>query len=86
MVGYELDRSPLRSASVLYVTVHRPPSAGAPSGAVGEVLLSQAKPIAERKGSVELLLLERIDRCIVVASAFNKARQRSDPLRAGAEQ
>jgi hypothetical protein len=84
IVDYELDRSPLRPASQLYVTVHRPPQAGAPAGAVGEVLLSQSKRIRERKGSVELLLPEPLERCDVVASAFNKARQRSDPLRARA--
>lgn len=86
VVDYELDRSPLRSASRLYATVHHPPPAGAPSAALGEVLLSQAKEIDRRRGSVELLLLERVDRCVVVASAFNKARQRSDPLRTGAQQ
>lgn len=84
IVDYELNRSPLRPASLLYVTVHRPPEPGAPRGAVGEVLLSQAKEIQRRKGSVQLLLPEPVERCIVVASAFNAARQRSDPLTAEA--
>ncbi len=86
VVEYALDRSPFRSASELYVTVHHPLTVGALPGALGEVLLSQAKPIDGRKGSVELLLLDRVDHCVVMASAFNKARQRSDPLRASAQQ
>ncbi|MDP9187915.1 MAG: hypothetical protein M3O25_01555, partial [Actinomycetota bacterium] len=83
-VDYELNRSPLRAASLLYVTIHRPLDPGAPRRAVGEVLLSQAKEIQRRKGSVQLLLPEQVERCVVVASAFNAARQRSDPLRAEA--
>ena len=80
-VSYALHRSPLRSASQLYVTVHEPPAAAAPDGALGEVLLSQSKEIARRHGSVELLLPEPLAECRIVASAFNAARQRSDPLR-----
>jgi hypothetical protein len=85
-VDYELDRRWLRRASRLHVTVHRPPPAGTPPGAIGEVLLSQAKKIRGRAGSVELLLPETLDSCEVVASAFNWARQRSDPVRASATQ
>jgi hypothetical protein len=81
LVDYRLDPSPLRRAGRLYVTVHRPSAAGAPAGAIGEVLLSQAERIGRRQGTVELLLPEPLDRCEVVASAFNGARQRSDPVR-----
>lgn len=84
MVSYRLHRSPLRPASQLYVTVHRSADPLAPEGAVGEVLLSQSKEIKRRRGSVELLLPEHLEQCLVVASAFNAARQRSDPLRATA--
>ncbi len=84
IISYELHRSPLRPASRLYVTVHEPPATGAPDGAVGEVLLSQAKEIEQPEGSVALLLPRPLDDCVVVASVFNAARQRSDPLRATA--
>ena len=80
-VHYELDPSPLRPASQLYVTAHRPPGPGAPDGAVGEVLLSQAKEIERRRGSVGLVLPMPLTQCLVVASALNAARQRSDPVR-----
>ena len=85
-VTYALSPSPLRSASQLYVTVHQLPDAASPEGAVGEVLLSQAKEIERRQGSVELVLPEPQGQCLVVGSAFNAARQRSDTLRATAQQ
>jgi hypothetical protein len=86
VVGYQLHGSPLRAASQLYVTVHRPATAGAAEGTVGEVLLSQSKAITRRQGSVELLLPLELEQCLVVASAFNRSRQRSDPLRTTAQQ
>jgi hypothetical protein len=83
-VDYELDRSPLRPASQLYVTAHHPPAPGAPQGAVGEILVSHSKEIERRRASVALLLPMPLEQCLVVASALNAARQRSDPLRATA--
>lgn len=85
-VDYALAGSALRRASQLYVTVHKPPDPGAERGAVGEVLLSQALKIDARQGTVELLLPQRVEDCVVVASAFNAGRQRSDPLRTAAKQ
>ena len=72
-VGYHLDRAPQRPAGQLYVTVHDPE-------APDKVLLSSAQSISGRRGEVELVLPERLDRCEVRASAFNLLRQRSDPL------
>jgi hypothetical protein len=71
-VSYELDRAAFRSASQLYVTVH---DASDPE----VLLLSSALPISDRSGKVALLLPEPIGECVVRASAFNAARQRSDP-------
>lgn len=48
--------------------------------------MSQSKEIKRRRGSLELLLPERLEQCLVIASAFNAARQRSDPLPASAQQ
>jgi hypothetical protein len=79
-VRYELERGPLTGASLLYVTVHRPPDAEAGAGAVGEILLSRAVGIDARKGELELLVPEAVEECVVFASAFNRLRQRSDPL------
>lgn len=72
-VGYVLNSSPLRPASQLYVTVHR---AEQPDS----ILLSRALTIKGRRGTVELLLPRPLEQCLVRASAFNAARQRSDPL------
>ena len=85
-VEYGLDRSPLRRASLLYVTVHRPSEPRAPEGAIGDVYLSQVLPVSEPQGSLELFLAEPIPGSVVVASAFNAARQRSDPKRVAASE
>jgi hypothetical protein len=79
-VRYALERSPLRPARFLYVTVHD-------EDAADEVLLSQVVDIAGRRsGQAEFLLPRAPSRCLVRASAFNRARQRSDPRDARAVQ
>jgi hypothetical protein len=46
--------------------------------------VSHSKEIERRRGSVTLLLPLPLEQCLVVASALNAARQRSDPLHATA--
>ena len=83
VLRYELDGRPLAGAGLLYVTVHEGGDGDAPDG---EVLLSTTVEIDDRSGEAEVLLPDPIARCVVYASAFNRVRQRSDPLRAVATQ
>jgi hypothetical protein len=69
-VDYRVPRTVLRRPRQLYLTVHDPESQ--------EVLASHAVPVEEMEGSVDLMLPERPPRVLVRASAFNRARQRSD--------
>jgi hypothetical protein len=85
-VAYETDRAPLRKPSHLLLTVHRLPEPDAPAGAIGEELLIRTVEIDSRRGTVALELPERLERCEVVASVFNRLRQRSDPMRESARQ
>lgn len=79
VLAYELDGRPLAGAGLLYVTVHEGGDGDAPDG---EVLLSTAVEIGDRAGEVGVHLPDPVARCVVYASAFNRLRQRSDPLRA----
>lgn len=79
VLAYELDERPLAGAGLLYVTVHEGGDGDAPDG---EVLLSTAVEIGDRAGEVGVHLPDPVARCVVYASAFNRLRQRSDPLRA----
>jgi hypothetical protein len=73
-VSYALDRAPLRRASRLLVTVHRPDDER-------ELLVSSPERIHARAGTVEVPLPEGVEGEVVVrASAYNALRQRSDPL------
>ena len=74
-VGYELGSARLPGPMRLHVTVHDPERPDV-------VLLSSAPRISRKSGEVELVLPEPCERCLVRASAFNVARQRSDPLSA----
>lgn len=86
VLDYSLGRAPpLVRAERLYVTVHELGS-DEEDAAAGEVLLSSAVAIDAPAGEVSLQLPEPVDRCAVYASAFNRLRQRSDPLRADAAQ
>lgn len=78
-VDYELDGAPLRRASRLLVTLHRPTDER-------ELLASSAERIRKRSGTVEVPLPAGFEGDVVVrASAYNALRQRSDPLETRAE-
>jgi hypothetical protein len=73
-VEYELGRTPLQGASQLLVTVH-------PAGREEEILVSFPAPIRGRTGTVTVPLDPMPDGDLIVrASAYNRLRQRSDPL------
>ena len=73
-VDYALDRVPFHGASQLLVTVH-------PAGREEEMLVSHSARIRGRSGTVPVQLESPPDGDVVVrASAFNRLRQRSDPL------
>ena len=72
-VGWVLGRKPFQGASQLLVTIH-------PAGSEEEILASHAAPIRGRSGTVTVPLDPMPDGDLVVrASAYNRARQRSDP-------
>jgi hypothetical protein len=74
LVDWELDRVPLRGAQRLLVTLH-------PAEREEEVLLSHAAAIGGRSGTVTIPLPAPLpDEVVVRGSAFNRLRQRSDPL------
>ena len=84
VLDYELADRPLAGAGLLYVTVHE--SDPVDDARDGEVLLSTAVEIGARRGEAAVLLPRPVARCVVYGSAFNRLRQRSDPLRAVATQ
>ena len=76
LVGWALDRVPLRGAGRLLITLHE-------EGREEEVRVSHAARIRGRAGTAEVPLAEPLPaRAVVRASAFNALRQRSNPLEA----
>jgi hypothetical protein len=70
--GLEVETSPIRRASRIYVTAHDPDEDGQP------VLRSTVAPVDDGRAEFELLLPRAPGRCLVRASAFNFLRQRSE--------
>jgi hypothetical protein len=71
-IDYTLDRAPLRRASRLLVTLHRPDDER-------ELLAQCPERIRGRAGTVDVPAPEEGE-IVVRASAYNALRQRSDPL------
>ena len=71
-VRYEIERP----AGNLYVTVHEG----------DRTLLSRVLAVSGGRGEAQLTLPQALEECVVRASAFNRVRQRSDPLEAVARQ
>jgi hypothetical protein len=71
---YAVERSLLRRPTQLYITVHATNEPGQP------VLRSTTAEVIGPTGTFEVLLPREVDRCLVRASAFNRLRQRSDPV------
>jgi hypothetical protein len=79
LVDYRLDRAPLRRASRLLVTLHRP-------GEEAELLASCPEKVSGTSGTVDVPVPPGVEGDVVVrASAYNALRQRSDPLQTTAE-